>query len=309
MTFASLVDALSKAKCNVTIPGQETLSYNSMFICADEMGAFMHKYDNEMISGLSAFYDPTPYRQTRRGNDLDIAIASPQISILCGVTPQNLMSFMPDNAWGQGYASRFLFIFSDERIIGDDFAERTTNRLDELEHDLNIIHNLWGQFHVTAEYREAINNWRALGETPIPDHPKLTHYVTRRKTHLYKLSMVSAVDRSNALVLTRDDFNTAMGWLLEAEVMMPDIFKAGATNADGQAIDEIHHFVMAADKGWGVSEQRIVHFARERVPMHSILRVIQIMEASGQLYCLGIDKRTQVRFFTTKSPEARIQPN
>ena len=60
MTFASLVDSLVKAKRHIIRPGEDPMEYNSMSIFADEMGAFIHKYDNEMIDGLSAFYDPTP---------------------------------------------------------------------------------------------------------------------------------------------------------------------------------------------------------------------------------------------------------
>jgi hypothetical protein len=55
MTFASLVDSLVKAKRHIIRPGEDPMEYNSMSIFADEMGAFIHKYDNEMIDGLSAF--------------------------------------------------------------------------------------------------------------------------------------------------------------------------------------------------------------------------------------------------------------
>jgi hypothetical protein len=81
-----------------------------------------------------------------------------------------------------------------------------------------------------------------------------------------------------------------MGWLLEAESFMPDIFTAGSTGTDARAIDEIYHHIKIADKGDGVPEHQIVNFARSRVPMHSILRVIQIMEASGQITTRGTDK-------------------
>ena len=77
----------------------------------------------------------------------------------------------------------------------------------DLAHDLEIINQTDRAIEVTQDYRDAVNNWRALGEQPVPSHPKLIHYVTRRRTHLYKLSMVSAIDRSNALILTKDDFN------------------------------------------------------------------------------------------------------
>ena len=303
MTFASLVDAMNKAKTTIALPAQDPISFNSIYICADELGAFMHKYDNEMIDGLAAFYDPAPYRQTRRGNDLDIKIDSPQINLLAGSTPQNLLGFMPEKAWGQGFSSRCIMIFSDERIVGDDFAQRESPKVGALKNDLAAIANLWGQFHVTEEYRTAVNNWRQLGEPPVPDHPKLIHYITRRKTHLYKLSMVSSIDRSNALVLSEADFNRALGWLIEAELTMPDIFKAGSTSVDSQAMDEIYHLISITENGYGVSEQKIIRFAKDRVPLHSIGRVIDIMERSGQIFCLGVDKRSGVRYFTTRPPQ------
>jgi hypothetical protein len=84
-----------------------------------------------------------------------------------------------------------------------------------------------------------------------------------------------------------------MGWLLEAEGTMPDIFTAGSTGTDARAIDEISHFINTMDKGQGIPEHMIVNFARTRVPMHSILRVIEIMVASGQIANKGQDKHGQ----------------
>lgn len=298
MTFASLIDTLVKSKRVIIRPGEDPMEYNSMFICVDEMGAFIHKYDNEMIDGLSAFYDPTPYQQVRRTSDINIKIKSPQINILCGSTPQNLTDLMPEKAWGQGFTSRLIMVFSDERIIGDDFAPNDYSHSEELTHDLAIINSLIGQFEVTEGYRSAVNNWRQLGEPPVPNHPKLIHYVTRRRAHLYKLSMVAAIDRANALILTVDDFNTAMGWLLEAERTMPEIFKAGATNADAQAMEEILHFIMINDKGYGIGESKIIRFASDRIPLHSVLRVIDILESSGQIILRGTDRTTKMRFYS-----------
>jgi len=299
MTWASCVDAMASSKRYVIVdPPNEPLQFNSMYICADELGAFMGKYDNEMIDGLSAFYDPTPYQQTRRTMDHKIEITSPQVSLLAGCTPSNLTDFMPDKAWGQGFTSRLIMIYSNEKIIGDDFAARNPTRMEALEHDLKIIYGLFGEFNVTQEYVDCINNWRQCGEPPLPNHPKLTHYITRRKTHLYKLSMVSSVDRGNSLSITREDFNRAMNWMVEAETLMPEIFESSVVNGDSLAQDEILHFIKVADKGQGVSELRITNFARSRVPITSILRIIDIMVASGLIHYIGTDRRTGVRHFS-----------
>lgn len=297
LTFASLVDSLLLAKRMVVRLPDAPLEYNSMFIAADELGAFVHKYDDEMIAGLSAFYDPDPYSQTRRTRDLKITIKSPQLNLLCGSTPSNLMKFMPEGAWDQGFTSRLLMVFSDERIMGDDFAPAKINHSSGLEHDIRIINQLSGEFEVTAAYRDAVNAWRQAGEIPVPNHPKLLHYVTRRRAHLYKLSMIAAIDRSNTLILTKDDFNTAYNWLIEAEQTMPEIFKAGAGGADAQALDEIRYFIQSSDKGQGVGEQRIINFARERIPIHSVMRVIDIMQGSGIIRPIAMDKHTGQRMF------------
>lgn len=298
MTFASLVDALDRAKCGLVAKGQEATTFNSIFICVHELGAFIHKFDHEMIKGLSALYDVEPYEHERRGNSIRIRFASPQVSILCGVTPKDLLSLVPEEAWGQGFMSRFILVFSDERIIGDDFAPNVEINTTNLQADLASIANLQGQFYVTPEYHEAVKYWREeKNEEPVPSHPKLTHYAGRRRANLYKLSMVSAVNRSNTLVLTGQDFDTAMRWLLEAEMFMPDIFKAGVSNVDSQSMDEIQHFVVITDKGDGVSQQRIERFAQERVPFHSILRIIEIMERQGRIHCIGVDKRSGLRYY------------
>lgn len=305
MSASSLIDALTKSKrCIVRLP-EGPLEYNTMYITADELTAFMAKYDEEATGVLSHFYDPRPYGQTRRGNDLNIKIKSPQVNLIVGSTPAMLMKYMPESSWEQGFMTRVIMIFSDERSIGDDFASKDTSLSSALVHDLRHISTLVGEFQVTEAYRNAVNNWRAVGEPPVPTHPKLIHYATRRRVHLYKLSMVSAIDRSDSLLLTEDDFNRAMTWLVAAEATMPDIFKAGAGNADAKAMDEIYHYVLTTSalmKG-PVPERKIINFAKERVPLNSIDRVVKIMESAGMIEATHIDKRTGQRLWKASVPE------
>lgn len=312
MTAASMIDAMSKAGRKIVIAnGKELdqLEYNSLYITADEMRAFMHQYDEEAVGVMSAFYDPDPYGQTRRGNDLNIKIKSPQLNLICGTQPATLMKFLPESAWEQGFTSRVIMVFSDERQVGDDFATTQTGLSPELIHDLTSISGLVGKFEVTPEYRDAVNNWRALGEPPMPSHPKLIHYATRRRVHLYKLSMVSAVDRSDVLVLTKDDFNRSLGWLIEAEATMPDIFKAGAGNADARAMDEIYHYVLTIGARGPVPERKIINFAKEHIPMHSIERVVGIMERAGMIQAVKLDPKTGLRLWKAAVPDIDTEGN
>lgn len=305
MTGSAMVDTLLQSKRTIIRIPEGPLEYNSMYITADELSAFMHKYDEEAIGIMSAFYDPDEYGQRRRGNDLKIKIKSPQLNVICGTTPSNLLKYLPESAWEQGFTSRVVMVFSDERTIGDDFADHDSSLNPDLVSDLRTIGSLMGKFEVTEEYRNCVNLWRGQGEPPVPTHPKLIHYATRRRVHLYKLSMVSALDRSDTLLLTRADFNRALGWMAEAEAAMPDIFKAGAGGADAKVIEELYHYVLTMCAGGRVCpERKIISFAKERLPIHSVMRVVEIMIASGQLVPQGsADFRTGQRNFKAGVPE------
>ena len=200
-------------------------------------------------------------------------------------------------------------VFSDERHIGDDFATKDTNLNPDLVTDLNHIAGLLGKFEVTPDYRGAVNAWRQGGEVPQPTHPKLIHYCTRRRVHLYKLSMLSALDRSDVLVLTKDDFTRALGWMVEAERTMPDIFKAGIGNADARAMDEIYHYVLTLGVRGPVAERKIINFAKELIPMHSIERVIGIMERAGMLTQAKLDPRTGLKMYKATVPDIDLDGN
>lgn len=264
------------------------LEYNSMVILADELGTFMHEYDDGLIAELTSFYNVTTlaYGQRRRGHSLaggqKLKIERPQLNILFGSTPSNLMKFMPEIAWTQGFSSRVLFIYSDERNRVDDFAqEGSIDVPEDLIHDLQIINALIGKFSVTEEYRVAVNLWLDMTDKGLlakPTHPRLAHYCTRRKEHIYRLSMIASVDRDNTLVLTKDDFLRANDWLTEAEGDMAKIFKGQTETSDGAVMEEAVHFIEANSP---LAEHRLVRFIGERVPAHAVLRVIEVIEKSG----------------------------
>lgn len=284
MKMASLVDALLAAKRNIVrhYPVQSSEEFHSMSLLMDEWGSFMHAYDDELVAGLTTFYDVTvPYEQHRRGKEIRIKIPRPQLNILAGSTPVNLIKFMPDYAWDQGFTSRIILVFSGERNMVDDFAVISGETPPDLIHDIKVIFNLYGEFEVTKEYQDLVNAWRENDEQPKPSHPKLSHYNTRRRAHLYKLSMVAAVDSGDALVLRGSDFHRALGWLHEIEVFMPDVFAAGATSVDARAMDEIEDFV--SRQGKPVTEHRVLRFASNILPAHSLIKVLYIMQVSGRL--------------------------
>lgn len=306
MTSASLVDHLNEAKCKVIRFPNEMLEYNALYIIADELSAFMSKWDTEMAASLTQFFDNEPYAQGRRVANIRIKIAKPQLNMLVGSTPANLMGLVPDIAWEQGLMSRVFLVHSHERPIINIFDTTNVNRSipKELEHDLKIIARLEGQFGWTEEWAEAMHNWKEMEHSipdvaPKPDHPRLASYVSRRFSHAMKLAMISAIDRGNELILTLPDFNRSIGWLAEIEAAMPDIFAEGALSPEAKAQEDIIHFVRQhGDKG--VLESRLLNFARERLPGREVRAAVELLEKAGTIYSSAYDTKTGLRTFIVR---------
>jgi len=291
VTAASMVDAMSDCK-RVMVLKSGPVDYNTMMFTADEMGTFMHKWEDDVIALLSMFYDVDIYSQQRRGKEIKIKIKRPQLSLLAGTTPANLIKFIPEGAWDQGFTSRCLFVFSDDRVRVDIWNARAGTMDKDLVHDLRLINGLYGQFNATTDYQQLVDAWRDSDYHPVPSHPKLIHYNTRRLAHLFKLSMISSVDKGASLMLTKDDFNRAHAWLTQAEALMPEVFKAGAPGADAKAMEEIQHFIRTIDKGAGVQEYLIMAFAKNLIGLNSLPRLMNMMEATGMAKKIAVNKMT-----------------
>lgn len=263
------------------------IEYNALVILADEFSTLLHKYDNEFMAVLTDIYEGDVYDQERRTGNLKLKIDFPTLNILAGTTPSNLLKFMPEGAWDQGFASRSIMVYSGDRNVSDIFEEREaseTTEFDSLLYDLRTIASLYGRIQLSPEAIEAFRAWRIGGELPIPKHPKLRHYCIRRTAHVLRLSMVATISRGNSLQISREDFEEARGWLVEAEMFMPDIFTAGVSGGDSAAMDEAWYFVQQRwAKKKTVMAHELVHFIRERVPGHSVIRVIELMISEGSL--------------------------
>ena len=294
VTMASLSERLVQCKRQIVCLPDPMIEYNSMYFANSELSAFMSTWDEELIGGLTQLYDVEEYSRDRVTRDIHIKLERPQLSALIGGTPANIMKLIPDFGWEQGYTSRMIMVFSDEKPVIDTFNTPAKTKPPEMIHDLKVISALHGQMGWTEEYAKAMHNWKLLGFTPTPGHPKLASYCARRFSHLIKLSMVASIDRGNDLTLTVADFNRSMGWLLEAEVLMPEIFRIGSTSSDAKAIDDIAHFV---SKRGRVPEHLLIRYVQERVPAYAVLNVIGIMERSGQIKAVSVDPKTGLRVF------------
>jgi hypothetical protein len=221
VTKASLIDALAGAERKVIRPMETPAitSFNSLIVTSDELGVFLPAYENDFMNVLTNIYDCRIYSETRRTAKINIKMEAPQLNFTAATTPSYLTALLPEGAWDQGFLSRTMLIYSGAEAPRDLFSGAVYDEALEqrLQDDLHEIGNLFGKMTFTEDAKEAINAWHVQGGPPIPDHPKLQHYNTRRTAHLLKLCMVSSAAQSDGLVIDLEHFTEALDWLLEAE--------------------------------------------------------------------------------------------
>lgn len=292
MTGASLTDALVESRRDIPGYGDKaTLTFNSMLLMPDELSDFMKVYDEALIGKLTKFYDIDPYTETRVVGKISRVIENSQLSMIAGSTTSHLLNKIPEWAWDQGFFSRTILIYAQDRLFEDDIFSSELRDTGELAHDLKCIFSLQGQFGLTDEYRQSTNEWRRRGELPKPSHPRFEHYNTRRLAHLLKLSMVSSADRGDDLTINQGDFERALAWLTEAEATMPRIFGT-ATSIDARVIDDTLHFI--GDKE--LPGPRITRFIAGKVPQTQVISMMKVLEEGGMIRMTKTD-RTGIKHY------------
>ena len=282
MTKAALLDRLALAVQRQDGPeGTPPHITHPMLVAAEEMGVLLPKYDGEFISVLNRIWNNPPiHEETRRtGKVQELSITFPQLNLLAGVQPGWLSCNLPDDAWTTGLTSRMMLIYAADPPDKDIFAEESGEaelRRQLLDH-LGGLSTLKGEWRFSASGIERLRLWGRYGPPPIPTHSKLEHYVPRRTLHLIKLALVACVARDP---LTRTiqaaDLDRGLEWLLEAEALMPDIFRAMKGKSDSEVIEELHYHLtsLTALSGKPIHSSRVWDFLRDRVPSERIPRVI-----------------------------------
>lgn len=289
VSAAAIIDSLKDAERKFYEPASplEPMRYNSLAVISNELGTLLPAYDPDMMNRLTDLYDGHPYSERRRTREINFQIPKPNINILAATTPAHLANSLPEGAWDQGFLSRTILVFNAQRIVTPLFQKKEDAPLlrKEVENDLRHIFGMMGEIKFAPKAAEAINAWHMSGGQPAPDHPRLRNYNSRRTSHMLKLSMIASAASSDALVIELPHFLQALDWLLEAELLMPDIFKAMVVNADAKAAEECWHYAYTiyVKEDRPVAEHRLVAFLQERVPVQNVMKLLDLMERARML--------------------------
>ena len=290
LTSASLVDALKDAEKIKKGDGKTFPSYefHSLQMALPEFGTFIQAHDLDMLNIINDIYDnPGEFSERRRHNNegKELAVIQPQLNILAGTQPAFLAQMLPEEAWGMGFTSRLIMVYSgqadDPGSLWTDVPQRSKA---DLLAQLTRVCDLYGQFEWTDAAKLGMDQLYKTGLQPIPDHSKLANYLPRRILHTLKLIMVSGVSRTGMLKIDVDDVARGFGWLIEAEKAMPDIFREMVQKSDNDIIVELHFTMWRSYMTNGekpIHQSMLYNFLQFRVPSEKISRIIEVAERAN----------------------------
>lgn len=299
ITKAGLIDELDAAKRTVTPgPGHPIMQFSSLQVASSEFGNLCPAYDQPFMNVLTDIYDCRDrFEERTRMAGERLKINNPQINILAGTQPDYLSAFLPEVAWGQGFMSRVLIIYSDYNARSSLFTDKHFDRKlrASLEHDINRIMSLTGEFSWGEGVCQRLDEWHLSGGEPRPSHMRLVNYNTRRHIHLVKLAMVYSAARGDSLMIEMCDYENALATLLEAEAAMPMVFRAMVAGGNAALVHDAYQYLKELYAKGGnkpVAERELVKFIHARINSRDVLTILQTMEACGFIEKVGMDPKS-----------------
>lgn len=303
ITKAGTIDELKESFRSVTIPPNDFMMFHSLLIGSEELTNLIPSYDLEFLGILGKIYDCGDRVQERTRKLGRIDVDSPHMTILGATQPKFLSSLFPDAAYGQGFASRLILVYSNQRVSGNLWPDQSArDALKEkekfLSRGLGRIVSMVGEFTWAPAAKRLLAKWEDEGYPPVPTYHRLEHYCQRRRTHILKLSMVFSAAESSALIVTEDHVRLAMGLLFDTEDLMPEIFREMSQASTPTVVQDCLHWMLrsyAATKK-PIAEPRIWNYLTPRMASHQIRGTVDAM-VQAQLISAVPSRRKDVRMF------------
>ena len=250
VTKGALLDKLSEMTrygpdpFSDVVGAEMKVKYHSALLAISELGDLIREYDSQLLSALHSLWDGKGIieEERRYRKDKPISIDNPSLALLGGTTTAYLSRTFPPAAWEEGFIARTIMVYSSDLVEPDLFGEESVDLAlaQDLVEDLRQIGRLVGRMEFTPDAKDSITKWQKAGKPPEPEHARLVHYNSRRVRQILKLSMIAAINRGNQLLIDVEDFQTALGWLVEAEKAMPKIFLEISGRSEGHVLNELY---------------------------------------------------------------------
>lgn len=199
----------------------------SLSLVSPELSTLFHLDINSLVEALTDIYDNSDkwdYKTSGSGKDF---IRNVCLNTFAATTPSWFMNNMPPAAIGDGFTSRVVVVYEEERACWVPIPPEPDWELYRvLMAELKKIKRLVGPFEWTPEAQTLHNKWyHELKGRILRVHDERLHaFVGRLQQHMLKTAMALRVAYSNELVFTVEDIQLAIELLEEVLNSAPKAF-------------------------------------------------------------------------------------
>jgi hypothetical protein len=291
VTREQLIRRIKKSNSDFVSDEGKPMVQSSLTIFSEELTVFLGYNNVQLMADLCAWYDcPNPWSYETKHDVVKDNIPNVWVNMIGATTPRLLQTTLPQDTIGGGLTSRIVFVYEPRkgRTITRPFKTESDVILGEqLKRDLSQLYMLAGEFIPNESYIHKWDDWYGMQEENPPfSDPRLEAYLTRRGTHVLKLSMIMNASRINGgMTLDGSDFDRAVGELERIEKKMPQVF-LGIGSSDIAAVTANVMRTIAFKKVTTFNELLGMHMQdADYETMKKIMTTVSSMEKDGRKYC------------------------
>ena len=258
--------------------------HSSLTVFSKEFTVFLGYHNRELMAALCDWYDcdrKWVYETISRKREEIIGV---WVNMIAATTPDLIRSSLPIESIGGGLTSRIIFVFEPKAgklvtLPTETAAERELFQF--LVEDLEKISMLSGRFGWTEGFAHAWDDWcRKYYENPPFKDSKFDGYNGRRRVHLMKLSMISAVSHGkNGLILTADDLEAAIELLGEVEQNMEQVFMGVGKSNIADLVHRVNAYLLTRTTNLLPLSELMKQFSSD-LDSFTLDRIISTLEVS-----------------------------
>lgn len=251
VTFEELLSDVADSIRRIPRPAtKDNYIHTSYAFVLEELDSLFKRKTLDVVNFLKNAYDckSFDYRTKHQGKNL---LRNLCVSFLAGTQPDFLFDARKTGIFGQGFASRTLFLFEDrERHSAFHITELSPEQKTcekELLDWIKRLAGLYGEVTYDQETYSFLESWHRDILTPakIKAPPRLAEYMARKKVTMLKLAMAIHFSESLSLKMTVAPFMQAIKIL---EAIEPNLEKGlgltGRNELHGFT-KRIHEFVLS----------------------------------------------------------------
>lgn len=243
LTRERLIQRMKSVSRTILETSVEGPVHSSLTVFSKELAVFITEANRQLVMDLTDLWDCAPTWDYETKHEGQFNIEGPWLNLIGATTPSLLADTLGRTALGGGLTSRMIFVHEFGRAKNNPFPYPTKRQLELKEllvEDLNLVHQMFGDFQITSEFLSFYSQWYELTSTNPPFiDDRLSPYCERRATHAVKLSMVFSASRSSEMLVTKDDLLAAIKLLEQTEKNMPFAYHGVGASDIAEIVDRI----------------------------------------------------------------------